>query len=587
MKTSLFLLASAAALSACGAVRKPAPAPAKDIIFGYCVYEEDGEPIRFVGDIITNDMGNLVCGWTSCKFFNPANWPEANREAWRKKAHDDGTYFMTIYARDWEDIAPYKAEWGSHYLGNNIGEYASYLYQAKTSYPKGEPCDENLLQARDRFVGRHIAKAAKLWNDKGCPYVFSTCGSALACHEQDGGLDFVCNEIFAVGAGNLAYATAECRGSARKYGPEWWSSWYAHDWYTKETPFDTKQKFDLLTVSLRQSYLMGTSLMVLESGTQANQAWKYTAQSETVREPATAIQRYDDPIPTRYRRTMKAFWDWLKAHPRAEGSPETDIALVMGNLDAYVGCYYPDWPAWSQYDTMEKQPLYKYGDPEKTWTIAQEVFFPKPKDAVKPFPNDHLAASPYGQVDVMQIDDKSTAKELARYKLLVYAGWNTMTPKVRAVLVAWVKKGGTLVLCRPHLSTRIDRDYANYAESDLLDVGFAPPAPGKDDEMVEKRLGRGKVCLFTSRKFPAASPELAAAYERTLRKEASALKRTHFLKPAAGAEGDFGYFAYAVYGPCVYILNLDLVAPRKVTYVTPKGARTLTFAPCEIKTERK
>ena len=42
----------------------------------------------------------------------------------------------------------------------------------------------------------------------------------------------------------------------------------------------------------------------------------------------------------------------------------------------------------------------------------------------------------------MQMDDDSTLADLRRYDLLVFGGWNTMTPHVKDVLERYVMAGG-------------------------------------------------------------------------------------------------------------------------------------------------
>ena len=38
--------------------------------------------------------------------------------------------------------------------------------------------------------------------------------------------------------------SAEARGAARKWGPEYWCAWNAHEWQTCGLPYRTEQKYD-------------------------------------------------------------------------------------------------------------------------------------------------------------------------------------------------------------------------------------------------------------------------------------------------------------------------------------------------------
>ncbi len=109
--------------------------------------------------------------------------------------------------------------------------------------------------------------------------------------------------------------------------------------------------------------------------------------------------------------------------------------------------------------------------PNRTWVAAQEILTPSPKAAIAPYPNLWLAGSPFGQVDVVGIDEHTRLRDLVRYKLLAYAGWNSMTAEIMSLLSDYVKKGGTLFISLPHFSTRDDREYRNYTVTDLIHNG--------------------------------------------------------------------------------------------------------------------
>ena len=553
------------------------PAPNELVLVGQTGY---GEATNLVRDILKDDLCNLYVGWHSAAKTLPENVPEDIREEWAKAIKDRKMWSMSIYAGDGADLqAKLKDAYEGRYLGNNVGEYASFMYQGRKEC--GIQMDLDLATARDQLVDRYIGKASFGWMAN-FPWMFSTCGAALSCYELAGGIDFICNEQWAIGAQNVAHTSAEARGAARKWGPEYWCAWNAHEWQTCGIPYRTDQKYDSCLVGFLQEYIFGTSIIVLESGAQGKQAWEYTSDVPGQPKEARAKEGYDGYVAQRYRDVTKRFYDWVRANPRDKGTPETKIAMALGNLDAYLG-QNGGFTVWSQHDNAATNAtLWKYGPPENTQALLEDIFFPRPKDLVEPFHNGWLAGTPYGQVDVMQIDDETALADLRRYDLLVFGGWNTMTSHVRDVLERYVKEGGTLVLSRPELTTRVDRDFVGYSDTDLMAPFGVLPPEGKDGEYAKKNFGKGRYYLFTGRKFPVATKGGRAAYETLVRRLASEVKQTVRLL----GEGDAPppeCITYAVYPSKVYFLNMDTRRERKFAYEMSGRRREMTLAPCEIK----
>jgi hypothetical protein len=121
--------------------------------------------------------------------------------------------------------------------------------------------------------------------------VFSTSGSALAAYELEGGVDVMIG-IVRNRRRQPAYATAEMRGAARKWKPVYWGGWLAHEWQTTGIPFQAKEKFPLLRAGLYQQFLMGSSLIVLESGSQTTQAGFYTREAANEISPTVKSRRH-------------------------------------------------------------------------------------------------------------------------------------------------------------------------------------------------------------------------------------------------------------------------------------------------------
>ena len=213
----------------------------------------------------------------------------------------------------------------------------------------------------------------------------------------------------------------------------------------------------------------------------------------------------------------------------------------------------------------------------------QEFFYPHPAAFLAPYNNRFIGGTPYGQVDVAQIDDDSTLADLRRYKLLVFAGWNTMTPHVKDVLERYVEAGGTLVLSRPELTTRVDRDYVNYTDADLLPLFGELPPEGQPGDYVVYRKGLGTYYLLTARQFPSASADYTAAYKALVDRLARTVHQTVRISGTADDPDSPQAIAYGVYDDKAYFLNADTIRSRTFTYRMEGETRTMTLAPCEIR----
>ncbi|MDR3109869.1 MAG: hypothetical protein LBU65_09320 [Planctomycetaceae bacterium] len=617
------------------------PLKPEDIQVGICYYSSEANAhtspadnfgerqsqVRNVRDFIEQELGNLLVLWGEEDDFKEAKYGLLEEITQRNHS------FMTIYRNDPPDVlARYRNIMKERFLENNIGEFASYLYQgAREAAACKVPVDyTDLRMARDRFVNQYIAPARKTYANYN--FFFSTSGAALAHYELAGGVDFMCSELFALGAMNTGYATAEMRGAARRWKPEYWGGWLAHEWQTTAVPYTVPQKYDLLKVGLYQQYLMGTSVIVLESGADSTQAGKYTAtqkDSEWGGKPAGKNYNYFGHGAAEYRRTMKEFYDFVRTHPRPADSPESKIALLLGNGDSWVGMFHSGFAVWAQHQTAEKNPLWRYGDPERTWQSAMNVFFPTPVDTVKPYSNNWVGGSPYGQTDVVGIDEEIRCGELSRYDFAAFAGWNSMVPELLPVLDDYVKNGGTLFLSVPHCSARFDREYKDYAVGDLIHSGNLTPLMNVQIEgrkpadavlkaaeiplktallgsdvsiatakygdgvqavietadgrpvLIRQSKGSGRVYLLLTWEYPGHSG-IASLYQDILRHLAGGVKQEATIAALPDRERDVDYIAYAVYSEKVFFLNTDCVTARSVRVNIDGTSESLTLQPTEM-----
>ena len=608
------------------------PAENHEILVGHTVYDGGRDPVamRFRDEIVDRELCNLIVMWTYGPGLSMANTATPARAA---KAKADNLRFMTIYAYDGRPLVEdLKREHGTNYLMNNIGEFAGYLYQgpaeaAAVHTPQQLDTRTGRMDFVERFIGQHVRHMHRSYD-----FILSTSGSPLANYELEGGIEYICNELYAVGSHNLAYASSEARGASRRWGPEYWSSWLAEEWQTFPVPYHSMQKYALLLGGYYQQYVMGTSLIVLESGAQQSQAQNYT------RDAGKVVQYYDDFAPTQYRAVTKWFYDFVRRNPRARGTPETKIAFVLGDGDAYVGMNHENFAVWGQHEQAVTNRNWRYGAPEQTWQRIQQTFFPLQTDVLAPYANYWLAGSPYGQCDVVCVDDSALLDDVRRYALLAFAGWNTLSDRALQVLDAYVAQGGTLVMGLPHASTRTDREYSAYTLADVhpqirgrlsgqadhpggavraepaagsalsaalegLQLGplrlatLTPEARkacrvlasvGETPLLVEERLGKGRRIWLLAWDYPGADPALGTLYTRLLTSLAEAVPQAVTIAPFTDAQGnlrdDTRTVCYASYGgKTAYFTNLDATKVRAVDARLANGrVIRLTLEPMSV-----
>ena len=449
------------------------PFPNEDVAIGMVSYG----PGRERHEMVTNDLANLYVRWNAAPQLLPENANTDVMPDFLEQAEKRNIRTMTIYGQTPPQMRDQIKElWGGRYLGNNVGERTGFLYGISREM-KG-PMDVDLDSAREWFVCRFMHGMQKNMV-RGAPgqdpFFFTTSGAAFSGYELEGGADYVCNELYAVGCADIVYAQSEARGAARRWGPEWWCGWVAHEWQTFSIPYDSDLKYASLEAGMKALWILGTSLMCLESGSSGTQAHPHTWGVPEDRRQSG--YRYDDDPPRRYRETVRKVHLWQKKHPRAKGTPDTSIALALGCNDGYIGAGVTPWAQHSNRvehvdDVCEalgpgrKVNIWNSSFPEDNWGRTRAAVF---SGCGTP----GVSGTPLGQVDVVQVDDQSRLSDLARYRFLVFGGWNTMKRPAANVLRRWMERGGTLLMCVPQLSTRNDRDFLDYRVSDL-----APVFPG-------------------------------------------------------------------------------------------------------------
>jgi hypothetical protein len=215
---------------------------------------------------------------------------------------------------------------------------------------------------------------------------------------------------------------------------------------------------------------------------------------------------------------------------------------------------------------------------------------------------------PYGQVDIVGVDDMTRLDDLERYKLLVFGGWNTMTPHSKKVLEKWIEDGGVAVMSIPQCLKRYDRRYLDYTEKDIVppcgievekfvlsgDVKLASISKkskvetvatiGKDKLplVVRKRVGKGFIYLMLTYEFPGSRGILGNEWKKLLAERAAEVEQRLVLKEE-NKDDNLRFFMSSVYEDKAYVMNLDMRMKRKVKVSIGDKTSVVELDPIEIK----
>lgn len=438
----------------------------------------------YLEKMVREEQGNLACIWST---IDTADKRPKTVRMWEAGGHlvkllpwfrKHGLKMMTIYSHTHVDgihlalevVKKLRREGADVYLGENIGEYLNSWFNSATN----KDCRriKNLRDAKNAVVNDYLGGLAGHLKKMGYPQVFLTSDHSWSHYALEAGVDIPAIESMLCLTHGLAYAMSEMRGAVRRWDKPFWLSYFAHDWYTRHIPYLAKRKQDLLRTGLYLSWMNGSGGVILESGNFWTQAGNWTKDSER-------CSGYHSAVCRRYRKTMRDFYRFTREHERDPKGPLVRFCFALGNLDGFSGGRRagnddPEVrgdPVWGMTSKALEDNRYFGAEPEDGWEIMQSTVYPKNPQALSPYYNHYLEGAPFGAADVVGVDSRTPDELLAGYSLLAYTGWNTMEPEIYRKLITFVRRGGTLLMCIPHLSTRGDREYFNYGASDLINRG--------------------------------------------------------------------------------------------------------------------
>lgn len=411
-----------------------------------------------------------------------------------REAAQRGIYTMLIYAWSNDEWAKQFQDSGKYYMGYDFGE--RYTFRLDESTIAGKKLEEVTLKVLADDLVERVRQHVDERRAAGWGPIYATSGNFYIDYEVAGGTDVPLAEDYAFA--HLNFASAISRGLYRQFNLPLWGSHMAHEHYSW-IPNASEHKWHLLKAGMYMKYMSGCKIILNESGNWFVEGslcedspkhtfpkvplspkevdWggklpvKFTPYIEEARKHFPKID-YNAPIPRRYRREISDFYDFVKASGTPQGQPESTLAIAKGNYDLCSHRYMQQYAIAGAYAIADKNPAWFEGVPERGWEIVKRVFYPTP-NVIEPFENAFLSGTPFGQVDIVSfVQDKLEAPFLnANYKALLFAGWNTSSAKQYAVLMDYVKNGGTLFISIPQLSTNVTRNFGDYGVEELVNGG--------------------------------------------------------------------------------------------------------------------
>ena len=407
-----------------------------------------------------------------------------------RKAKAKGIYATCIYSDATNDIPKrVMSELGQSWIGYDFGErFVFGLYDDWTGRGK------TLTALAENYMNRvhqHVANLhAAGWGD-----VMATSGNFSLDYEVAAGVEIPCTEDASC---DFVLYSALDRGLYRQYDLPMWGSHIAHEWYSW-MPHRNPYKMRSLETAFYVKYMTGAKLILNESGNWQLQSnlcedspmsrMPITARKISTKLDAEGRAKYEapvmdeakrkwayidqrSPVAVKYRRIIADFTKFCKAHPAPKGQPEATWALAKGNLDLGSPYHVAGAAICGAYDLAEKNPNWMSGLPEQSWETVRKAVMPLPP-MFRPNKNIMFSGTPYGLCDIASFAcDNITADYLLRnYKVLMFSGWNTCSPKQYRTLCDYVKGGGKLVIGLCHLSTNDTRDFTNPKVEELVNGG--------------------------------------------------------------------------------------------------------------------
>ncbi|OQA82024.1 MAG: hypothetical protein BWY31_03478 [Lentisphaerae bacterium ADurb.Bin242] len=324
---------------------------------------------------------------------------------------------------------------GDCFLGRySIGESGGLLYWPREYLldPCADifsplPASRNCREAHDHYIS-HLKKYLAYEREKVADGPFFDVESSIVFpYHVEAGIDGLCLEML---PGDPLLTLASIRGTAESSG-KLWGTHIAIQYYNGVN-------LDALWMkrwyfSLYLSYLAGARFIFPESG-----HYSYAHYN-------TKKYTFHDPEVREIRRILRGLVQFSRVHERPESGPEVPVGIIHGNCDGQPGIWNPY--AWGQVDNG---PEWESSDAENGWFLLRNLRRRRDCFRIDGFGEHDFSGNPAaGQFDVVP----SWSEHFAKYKALLFAGYNFMTEKLYSKLIDYVRQGGHLLLWLSHFDT--------------------------------------------------------------------------------------------------------------------------------------
>lgn len=363
---------------------------------------------------------------------------------WARWCREHKIYFMYLYTVQQapegeksqfspQTVAKIKEIAGEYFLGDQLGEVGTNYGARPRGYGRLMPDFDDMKDCRDYFVSE-FGKLVEIDKQLDMPHIVPVEATAMLKYTYDAGGTLVLLEMM---PGDPEFLVSLNRGCAWANGRELWGTYVAHEWYGGIRN-DDPLKLQRLKTAYAYTYIAGSHIICLESGDEKVQSYGYDFDA-------------DHPICKAYREQVSTYEKFIRDNPRISPEPETRVAFVYGNLDAYTG--YMGTSIWEQYD----RPEWSWGDAEHAWRILEDLRHGRSWQDIENYGDEDLSFAPaYGLYDVIPAD--ASTEKMSKYDTLIFVGWNSMTPEILENLKTFVHGGGHLFMTAAHFNTNTKRD---------------------------------------------------------------------------------------------------------------------------------
>ncbi len=356
------------------------------------------------------------------------------------------------------------------------------------------------------------------------------------------------------------------RGAAECYGSDDIGVHHAVQW--SSTPHDAEDHFRRYRLALYISYMQGATEINTEEG-----LWH-------MEEYYAHFNRFSHACLSHLKQQTD-FYRYVSSHSRT-GWFYSAAAFVHGRLDGWhdFGMHNPWGLAGETASDAEKSwELWKVPYP---MSVPGYALYVHGADPYKPI--GYHSGNPYGNIDAIPMEADN--KQLNKYKVLIFAGYNKATPEDMDKLVSYMEQGGTVLMTRAHFATATARsdihsydlkpirhpitlcnDECEYRLNsyhgspvqvctNLSDCTVLERCDDGTPLLIEKQFGMGKLILLNANAYPA-HPAIKELYTNTLSEIAERLAAEENAFVECGNDVQFAVYDQRDGSRHIYVTPVD------------------------------